>query len=571
MKYCKGVGLVLLVIFFSTTQAQQFTTQQKIEDFEYMFSAFEENYPYFGVLEREHEINWLANKTNYLNQVKESKNDTEFITAIKIALNDLHSGHTDFMPTFYRSFFLDAYAKEKDDPVSGITRKRWREELEKGDNYWAELFGVAGDLNDKKLTYDSTLLSLEIIEEGNIAALKIASFSQVQMERDSARIYAYLNSVKDYQHLIIDIQDNTGGDARYWRNNIVPLLIDEEIEFKNYLAIRNGKFIRPFLKEIGFQKESFKIAANLKELPGEVNERDFYLVSDEANISPKNNIGFKGKIHLLVNNKVYSSAEGLAVFCKATRWATVVGETTGGDGIGVDPIILCLPHSKILIRFPSSMGLNPNGSSNEEKNTVPDVQMEGRSSEERLYNLAKTLSPNVEYVYHDTPPILNDCKADVVIYPTHESSDSLNTAILNQVKSVNDQLYKLPDSLIIPDTIALVSNLQHKNVVCVGSVNGNLWTKKNLANFPIEITPNYIKAKAKHEGDNLSLITSWFNGKSEAKYVCFYTAQKSEGIIHINYIFHGPTSYVIAGEDHKAIEKGNFKFNRQSNEYEVSN
>lgn len=76
-----------------------------------------------------------------------------------------------------------------------VTRKSWVTELNKGDNYWSELFGVEGDLSSNELANDSTLLSLNIIDEGNIAVLKIESFSQSQIEGDSARIRQYLESV----------------------------------------------------------------------------------------------------------------------------------------------------------------------------------------------------------------------------------------------------------------------------------------------------------------------------------------------------------------------------------------
>ncbi len=61
----------------------------------------------------------------------------------------------------------------------------------------------------------------------------------------------------------------------------------------------------------------------------------------------------------------FSSSEGFAVFCKNSGWATVVGnENSGGDGIGVDPILFSLPNSGLVIRSTSQKGLNKDGSSN---------------------------------------------------------------------------------------------------------------------------------------------------------------------------------------------------------------
>lgn len=83
--------------------------------------------------------------------------------------------------------------------------------------------------------------------------------------------------------------------------------------------------------------------------------------------------GFGGQIWLLVSDSVYSSAEAFTVFCKDTGFAAIVGTPTGGDGIGIDPVYLALPHSGILVRFSALFGLNPDGSGNEEYGTTPDL------------------------------------------------------------------------------------------------------------------------------------------------------------------------------------------------------
>jgi hypothetical protein len=347
------------------------------------------------------------------------------------------------------------------------------------------------------------------------------------------------------------------------------LLINKEIIYKYYLAIRNGEYNEHFFEKEEWHKESFEISKNLPKLPKEITMNDFYLVSGIDTIKPKNNIDFKGKIFLLVNKVVFSSAEGFAVFCKSTKWATVVGETTSGDGVGIDPIIVCLPTSKILIRYPGEMGLNPDGSSNEEVNTIPDIKIDGRSSEERLFNFAKTINPNIEYLYHDIPPILNNCKVNVIIYPTNESTDKLNIKIIEQVKSFNKRFFLIPDSLVIPDTIALHRKFINMDILCWGSIYGNLWIKEHLKDFPIEITADYIRAKEIHMGDNLRLIASWFNTDSEGNYVRFYTAQKSEEVLNLFDVFHGPTNYAIADYKYEPIENGNYIFNKNTKKYEI--
>ena len=543
---------ITILIFVGFSNAQTLTEKQKMEDFEYLYKILQDNYPYFGVLEREHNYKWLDDKTDFEDAVRKTKDDKQFIKTIAAILRKLHSGHTDLMPTFRRNSFIAVY---KD-----TNRKKWLDNLEQGNSYWTDLFGIKDVALDKKedLPYNSTLLDCFIMDTNNIAVIKIRSFSAFQIEKDIERIKVFLKEIENYPNLIIDIQDNGGGASNYWSDNIVPLLSSENIVFKNYYAIRNSEFIKSYFENIQWKKENFKTISKMPNIPSELNKTDFVYTSDLDTIIGERKTAFKGKVYLLVNRKVYSSAEGFAVFCKDTKWATVIGETTAGDGVGIDPVIAILPNSKILFRFPGEMGLNPDGSSNEEMNTQPDIAIEARTSEERLYKFAQTINPSIEYIYHDIPPILNNCKAEVLIYPTNESSDSLNNRIHKQVVYFNSKFFHTPDSLFIADTTALKMDLTAYNITCYGSVNGNLWTRKYIKEIPIEITPDYIKTSKKIEGNKLRLICSWFTPGGDGTYVRFYTAQRSEEVLRINSVRHGGTNYVIANDKSKALEYGNF-------------
>ena len=85
---------------------------------------------------------------------------------------------------------------------------------------------------------------------------------------------------------------------------------------------------------------------------------------------------FTGRFWLLVDEGVYSSSEKFSLFCKQTGFATLMGETTGGDGVGIDPMLVSLPDSGIVFRFTGEEGLNPDGSCNEEYGTTPDIVIE---------------------------------------------------------------------------------------------------------------------------------------------------------------------------------------------------
>ncbi len=541
---------IIILIFVNFSKAQTLTEKQKLEDFEYLYQTLKSSYPYFDVLEREHGIKWLDYKTDFEEAIKNAKTDEEFIKTISDILRNLHNGHADLSPTYRKTRYINIYKNTSN-------RKKWLETIKEGTDLYDN---SVSKINTKYETqYDSTLLDCFIIDTNNIAVIKIKSFNTFQIENDIKRIKKFLKKVKDYPNLIIDIQDNSGGSTNYW-SNLVSLLSSNDLITEYYYAIRNSNFIKSYFKELKWDKVNFKTIDKLPNIPKELNQSDYFYTSVNKAIKGNKTNNFKGKIFLLVNHIVFSSAESFAVFCKQTKWATVVGETTGGDGIGIDPVISILPNSKILFRFPGIMGLNPDGSSNEEMKTIPDIKIIANSSEERLYNFAKTINPKIQYIYHVLPPILNNCKTKVLIYPTNEKSDSLNIRIKKMIDYFNSKYFHIPDSLYFSDTIALKKDLSNYNIISYGSINGNLWTKEYFQDIPIEITSEYIKTTEKYIGDNLRLITSWFNAKSEGFYVKFYTSQKSEGVLNINNVFHGPTNYVIANDKFEILEKGFYKY-----------
>ena len=87
---------------------------------------------------------------------------------------------------------------------------------------------------------------------------------------------------------------------------------------------------------------------------------------------------------------MYSSADSFSAFCRETGWATVIGQTTGGDGKGLSPILVLLPRTGILVRFSGLAAESPDGELNAIAGTRPDIQT--RLSGEDVYELIKRIS-----------------------------------------------------------------------------------------------------------------------------------------------------------------------------------
>ncbi len=255
---------------------------------------------------------------------------------------------------------------------------------EKDQEYSAVFTIKSGEKISEKLTpiayekkslasFESSSCEQKIIEENKIAYLKVKSMSSRTLISDYKLILEFFKNIKDYQYLIIDIRGNGGGTDNYWRENIVAPLIVQKTSSINAMAYR-GSYIKTFMRSRGIITKP--ISKLLEQFKNEYTSDMQSFITTITSVNPKNSVGFKEKIFLLVDNRVYSSSESFAAFCKGTGFAEIVGTNTGGDGIGIDPCVMALPNSGLVVRFSLDMGINGDGTVNEQAHTKPDIFVE---------------------------------------------------------------------------------------------------------------------------------------------------------------------------------------------------
>ncbi len=368
--------IVLTIIFliapilgtYSYSETKQLTKEEKIEDFNCMYNTIKNGYPYLGVIKRCNNLDWLAKKDIYMKRIENTKNDEEFTEELSSILGELGNRHTELINNRNRyKLFKKAYSKNN-----------WYEFLddEKVVNRYKHI------QNEIKIPENMLLkkeLILKDVVKGDIGYiyLPVMASKNGSIKKDLSIISDYIDTLNKHKALIIDIRGNKGGSDSYWKG-IVSKLIENDIEINGYRIYRNNcKLVKDYTK-----KRDRKLSP-IKNLPENVVEnapkeilRDFsdfehvnYVIKSDKNTK------FKGNIYLLTDEDVYSSSETFAMFCKDYKFATIIGQTTGGDGGGLDPILIKLKNSGLIFRMASGMYLNKDGICNEEYKTTPDFKI----------------------------------------------------------------------------------------------------------------------------------------------------------------------------------------------------
>lgn len=353
-------------------------TKFKLEDLDYLYEVMEMNYPFFKVNERMQGKSWFDNKKAYKRLIKNTKSDAEFFVAMERILDDLNDNNLQILSGHdFKWNYKNTY--------------RHLEEMDNLNN-----IGLYSTLRNPHIMYryqfagfEDTILYSEdnletkILKENEIAYMKVKAMAGFgTLEEDYDKIKNFLNDVEDYEKLIIDIRGNMGGEDDYWQG-IVGLLTNKSLEANYYSFFKNGhRFDRDPYKVDGVTTINELDEEILKKFPEEVKtDYDFYKINN-IKINPSEEIDFKGKIYLLVDGDVNSQAENFASFAKDTSFATLVGETTGGNSIFENIPISYLRNSKFAFSYSRELVINADGTINKETGTIPHIVVDSTIEED---------------------------------------------------------------------------------------------------------------------------------------------------------------------------------------------
>lgn len=380
------------------------TPAQYLEDFDFLYSEMKDNYPYFNVVSRKIGVDIDKAYADYRKKVEICTTDVDFVAAVREYVEQMkYVGHLSSWGYRYNSElenmkeFIEQFPKNKkqltpyisklDNPTSKRNYQAMQEFYEKID---LQLEKTNQSVSSSAMTDDNFVenppnVETKILQDGEIAYVKINGFDMNSYKSDKKILLPFYDSVLNYDHIIIDITDNFGGGMDYFNDLVVAPLISKILSVSTYMLIKGGENNKHFLQVTsGIVADIWKPIEDLPMLPklaaDDRKDMDYFSQADYT-IEPLNEQkGFKGKIWLLVSSNNYSSSEYAAMFSKHSGFATLVGEQTGGDGIGVDPAYFILPNSGLVVQYSPVYGITPDGASSEEFGTTPDIVSEKNES-----------------------------------------------------------------------------------------------------------------------------------------------------------------------------------------------
>ena len=348
------------------------TTEQLLEDYDYLWTALEENYVFFPILERQG-IDISAIQADTRAQIQNQEPDAAMFyeTLRQMFLKCNHFAHLNVVSKDVYDSMARYYCAD------GQADSGWKDALEKENvrRFYENAPANASEQTAPNSAVSETIFA-EYDDQRKTIIITIRSFAQEKLQQDQQYLQDFFQShaEDEVSDIVFDITHNRGGSTLYWNENIVAPF-GGSYTWDTWLYVRSTELIKSYLPNYSDYQPISALPENhpAPEFVSALGLTHYYhsVESIHSDAAVSEHL-LAARRWVLIDDAVYSAAESFAYFCKKTGWATLVGTATDGDGLGVTPVMVDLPNTGILVRFSAEAGENPDGTCNTERGTMPD-------------------------------------------------------------------------------------------------------------------------------------------------------------------------------------------------------
>ena len=336
-----------------------------LADYDQLWADLERNYPFFPVLQEEKGIDAVLIRETYRPYVEKAESLEQFMNVLEIMFSQLlHFAHLSLIRRDRYEILCSSASLLQDDSFAP----------------WVELLNNPRTVEtyaSLPLPQNTTQSSAPEVTCRHYPSLSAAYFHFPAMTvfgdaEETTLIADYLSTLPEVKHVIIDVTGNGGGSSAYWENVIVRPFggtygASFEVYYQDSPINRHYYAQRELLPLTQWDEATVPtFAAELN--AAYVEEVCWNMDFGESALTN----GADAKRWVLTDSDGYSATESFAAFCQLTGWATLVGNPTGGDGLGGNPLLLRLERTGLLVYLTTAMAANPDGTLNALRGVTPD-------------------------------------------------------------------------------------------------------------------------------------------------------------------------------------------------------
>lgn len=367
------------------------TKEQKLEDFDFFWNTILEKMYCLEEVFEEAGVEYKEYIAQFRSQIAETKTDYEFWEIFDKSINICRGHwHAELLSPYLMLTERVPFSWEEDS-VKEMTEDSQNRRLK----YWDVLLSQ-NNYQYKNSRYQKNMSEampeLKIIDE-KTALITVPTFGYNFKRKEAGDLLVeHMKTVSDYENVIFDLKGNSGGVSWFSYHNLIAPNIDEPLTmtqvrfFKMKEDIVDAELIPdleggPWEYQVGYKKDKLYAATPLLQLPedmriknGDYGNADYFTISDTTVFPRFDHRILKGKIWVLTYPENYSSAENFIITCKNTKFATLVGKQTKGDGGGGMSLRFTLPNSGLVGNIKCLWTLNEDGTNNANEGTRPDIE-----------------------------------------------------------------------------------------------------------------------------------------------------------------------------------------------------